>query len=202
GIGSSTLTAAQVTDGSVRIAHAGDSSAFLIRENAMILKTAPQNREGFLTNTIGEYFEGATLYSKEIKSGDYLILATDGVTAVLTKADIEGFHSGSPEFFFVAEADKKILGLLCGRESNPPAETLDKWKSRKVASIETLAVDENYRRRGIATSLLTAIFEAFKQKEIDLVTLSVPAVEVAAIKLYGKIGFEPRGYFLWKRLDS
>jgi len=122
--------------------------------------------------------------------------------ATLTKADIEGFHSGSPEFLFVAEADKKILGFLCGRESNPPAETLDKWKSRKVASIETLAVDENYRRRGIATSLLTAIFEAFKQKEIDLVTLSVPAVEVAAIKLYGKIGFEPRGYFLWKRLDS
>ena len=122
--------------------------------------------------------------------------------ATLTKADIEGFHSASPEFFFVAEADKKILGFLCGRESNPPAETLDKWKSRKVASIETLAVDENYRRRGIATSLLTAIFEAFKAKEIDLVTLSVPAVEVAAIKLYGKIGFEPRGHFLWKRLDS
>jgi len=60
--------------------------------------------------------------------------------ATLTKADIEGFHSGSPEFLFVAEADKKILGFLCGRESNPPAETLDKWKSRKVASIETLAV--------------------------------------------------------------
>src|SRR5207237_104863 len=81
GIGSSTLTAAQVTDGSVRIAHAGDSSAFLIRENAMILKTAPQHREGFLTNTIGEYCEGATLYNQDIKSGDYLILPTDGVTA-------------------------------------------------------------------------------------------------------------------------
>jgi len=77
-----------LADGNVRIAHAGDSSAFLIRENAMILKTAPQNREGFLTNTIGEYFEGATLYSKEIKSGDYLILATDGVTAVLNHDEI------------------------------------------------------------------------------------------------------------------
>ena len=87
-IGSSTLTAAHLADGNVRIAHAGDSSAFLIRENAMILKTAPQNREGFLTNTIGEYFEGATLYSKEIKSGDYLILATDGVTAVLNHDEI------------------------------------------------------------------------------------------------------------------
>jgi ribosomal-protein-alanine N-acetyltransferase len=75
-------------------------------------------------------------------------------------------------------------------------------KSRKVASIETVAVDENYRRRGIATLLLTALFEAFKQKEIDLVTLSVPAVETAAMKLYGKMGFEPRAHFLWKRLAA
>ena len=119
-----------------------------------------------------------------------------------TKADIEGFHSASPEFFFVAEAENRILGFVYGRESNPPAEALNKWKSRKVASIETLAVDEDYRRQGIATSLLTALFEEFKQKEIDLVTLSVPAVEVAAMKMYGKLGFEPRAQFLWKRLDS
>jgi len=116
-----------------------------------------------------------------------------------TKADIEGFHSAGPEFFFVAEAENKILGFVYGRESSPPAEALNKWKSRKVASIETLAVDEDYRRQGIATSLLTALFEEFKQKQIDLVTLSVPAVEVAAMKLYGKLGFEPRAQFLWKR---
>jgi serine/threonine protein phosphatase PrpC len=88
GIGSSTLTAAQLTDGSVRITHAGDSSAFLIRANAMILKTTPQNRGGFLTNTIGEYFEVATIYNEEIKAGDHLILATDGVTAVLNQDEI------------------------------------------------------------------------------------------------------------------
>jgi ribosomal protein S18 acetylase RimI-like enzyme len=120
----------------------------------------------------------------------------------LTKADIEGFHSDNPEFFFVAEGDVKVLGFVYGRESNPPAETLDKWKSRRVGSIETLAVDEGYRRKGIATSLLNALFEAFRQKEMYLVTLSVPAVEAAAMKLYGKLGFEPRGYFLWKRLAT
>jgi len=37
--------------------------------------------------------------------------------------------------------------------------------------------------------LLTALFRAFRQKEIVLVTLSVPAVEIAAIELYGKLGF-------------
>ncbi len=122
--------------------------------------------------------------------------------ATPTRVDVEGFHSASPEFFLVAEADKKVIGFVYGRESNPPAEVLDKWKSRKVASIETLAVDDNYRRRGIATSLLATLFEAFRQKKIDLVTLSVPVVEIGAIKLYGKMGFEPRAHFLWKRLDS
>ncbi len=122
--------------------------------------------------------------------------------ATPTKADIEGFHSASPEFFFVAEVDKRIVGFISGRESNPPAEVLDKWNSGKVASIETLAVDENHRRRGIATSLLATLFGEFKQRKIDLVTLSVPAVEIGAMKLYGKMGFEPRAQFLWKRLDS
>ena len=70
-----------------------------------------------------------------------------------------------------------------------------------MASIETLAVDEDYRRRGIATLLLKALFEAFKQKGVDLVTLFVPAMEVAAMKLYGKLGFEPTAHFLWKRLS-
>ncbi len=109
-IGSSTLTAAHLADGNVRIAHAGDSSAFLIRENAMILKTAAQNREGFLTNTIGEYFEGATLYNQEIKSGDYLILATDGVTAVLNHDEIEDIVTRQKEPKKIVEYSLREIG--------------------------------------------------------------------------------------------
>jgi ribosomal protein S18 acetylase RimI-like enzyme len=119
-----------------------------------------------------------------------------------TREDIEGFHHANPEFFFVAEFNKRIVGFAYGRESNPPAEILDKWKSKRVASVETLAVDEDYRRHGIATSLLTALFTEFMQNEVDLVTLSVPASEKAARKMYGKMGFELRAEFLWKRLVS
>jgi ribosomal protein S18 acetylase RimI-like enzyme len=50
--------------------------------------------------------------------------------------------------------------------------------------------------------LLTTLFEEFKRKEIDLVTLSVPAAEIAAMKLYGGMGFELRAQFLWKRLAT
>ncbi len=122
--------------------------------------------------------------------------------ATPTREDIEGFHSANPEFFFVAELNKKIVGFIYGRESNPPAEVLDKWKSRKVASVETLGVDKDYRRHGIATSLLKELFAEFKRNEVDLVTLSVPAAEKAAMRLYGKMGFELRAQFLWKRLAA
>jgi len=110
GIGSSTLTAAQLTDGSVRIAHAGDSSAFLIRANAMILKTTPQNRGGFLTNTIGEYFEGATIYNEEVRSGDHLILATDGVTALLNHDEIVEIVSRQKEPKKIVEYSLREVG--------------------------------------------------------------------------------------------
>jgi ribosomal protein S18 acetylase RimI-like enzyme len=122
--------------------------------------------------------------------------------ATPTREDIEGFHHANPEFFFVAEFNKRIVGFTYGRESNPPTEILDKWKSKRVASVETLAVDVDHRRRGIATSLLEALFTEFKQNEVDLVTLSVPASEKAVTKMYGKMGFELRAHFLWKRLAT
>jgi len=101
----------------------------------------------------------------------------------------QGFHSANPEFFFVAEADKESLDSYMEANLILQRKVLAKWKSGKGASVEMLAVDEAHRRQGIASSLLTGLFEVFKQKEIDLVTQSVPVVEVEAMKLYGKLGF-------------
>ena len=121
--------------------------------------------------------------------------------ATPTRADIQGFYSSSSELFFVAERESKVVGFVYGRESKHlPNETLARWKANKVASIETLAVDEDYRRRGIGTSLLNKFFEVCRLNGIDLVTLSVPAEETEARRLYEKLSFEERAYFLRKRL--
>ncbi len=69
-----------------------------------------------------------------------------------------------------------------------------------MGSIEVLAVDEPYRRRGIAKLLLNRLFVAFRERGIDTVTLSVPAGESGAKELYDKLGFETRGYFMKKTL--
>ena len=118
-----------------------------------------------------------------------------------TEADIQGFHSSEPDFFLVAELNRKIVGFVYGRESkNVPDEVLRRWKATRVGSVEVLAVEEQYRRRGIATLLMDRLFVVFKGRGIDTVTLTTPADEIGAKELYDKLGFETRGYFLKKRL--
>jgi len=118
-----------------------------------------------------------------------------------TEADIESFYSSEPDLFLVAELNRRIVGFVCGRESkNVPDEVLRKWKATKVGSVEVLAVEEKYTRRGIGTQLLNSLFRAFTKRGIDTVTLSMPAEEIGAKKLYDKLGFETRGYFLKKKL--
>jgi ribosomal protein S18 acetylase RimI-like enzyme len=118
-----------------------------------------------------------------------------------TEADIQGFYSSEPDFFLVAELNRRIVGFVWGRESkNVPDEVLRRWKATKVGSVEVLAIDEQHRRRGIATLLLNHLFVVFRQRGIDTVTLSVPADERGAKELYDKLGFETRGYFLKKKL--
>ena len=118
-----------------------------------------------------------------------------------TEADIQGFHSSEPDFFLVAELNRRIVGFVYGRESkNVPNEVLRRWKATRVGSVEVLAVEEQYRRRGIATLLMDRLFVVFKGRGIDTVTLTTPADEIGAKELYDKLGFETRGYFLKKRL--
>ena len=118
-----------------------------------------------------------------------------------TEADIQGFYSSEADHFLVAELNRRIVGFVCGRESkNVPDEVLRRWRATKVGSVEVLAVEEQYRRKGIATLLLNRLFTVFREQGIDTVTLSVPADEYGAKELYDRLGFETRGYFMKKAL--
>jgi len=56
-----------------------------------------------------------------------------------TEADIQGFYSSEPDFFLVAELNRRIVGFIFGRESkNVPDEVLRRWRSAKVAPLRYL----------------------------------------------------------------
>ena len=94
-----------------------------------------------------------------------------------------------PETFLVAEADGAIQGyMMCRIERG-----LSKLKSLRPAKqchVVSIAVKEPYRRRGIASELMTVVMERAKEnygaKECFL---EVRVSNEAAINLYEKLGF-------------
>lgn len=59
--------------------------------------------------------------------------------------------------------------------------------------ISNVAVDKNYRRRGIADALIAALMGRARALNLAFVTLEVRAGNEAAIRLYEKHGFAPVG---------
>ena len=84
-IGESTITAAAISGDRLELANLGDSPAFLIRDGTMtglIIEDVSPN--GRITQVIG-YPEMVTVHSLKVqlKKGDVLILASDGVEHIL-----------------------------------------------------------------------------------------------------------------------
>jgi ribosomal-protein-alanine N-acetyltransferase len=81
--------------------------------------------------------------------------------------------------FFVIEA-KEILGFLVGCTC----------EIARRAIIMRIAVHPEHRGRGLATRLITAALEEFRQMDMNTVELDVDIVKNGAIKLYEKFGFK------------
>jgi len=72
--------------------------------------------------------------------------------------------------------------------------------------VMNVAVDPERRRRGIASALLERLFELTRDDERRGYTLEVRVSNDGAIRLYEKLGFEPRGirrgYYTDNREDA
>ena len=72
--------------------------------------------------------------------------------------------------------------------------------------IMNVAVDPDHQRRGIASRLLERLFELTRDDERRGYTLEVRVSNEAAIELYERLGFEPRGirrgYYTDNREDA
>ncbi len=72
--------------------------------------------------------------------------------------------------------------------------------------VMNVAVDPNVRRRGVATALLERLFELSQDDERRGYTLEVRISNDGAIRLYERLGFEPRGirrgYYTDNREDA
>lgn len=92
-----------------------------------------------------------------------------------------------PLRFFVAEADGKLAGTTIVEDRGSTG-----W-------ISAVMVDPDYRRRGIATRLMTNALEYVRANGKKRAALGVLSTNVPAIDMYSKLGFrlfEHAGYFV------
>ena len=80
--------------------------------------------------------------------------------------------------FWVAERDGKVIACAGAELDSDTAE------------IESLAVDPEYRRQGIATILLIKLLDAIKKRGASFIVLEVRPSNKAAIALYKSFGFQ------------
>ncbi|MCQ5337519.1 MAG: ribosomal protein S18-alanine N-acetyltransferase [Candidatus Methanomethylicia archaeon] len=95
------------------------------------------------------------------------------------------FHPG---VYLVAIVEEKIIGYCIGIIRNGD-----------IGHIISIAVDKNYRRRGIGTILLRNTINELMKLGARKIRIEVRESNIAAIKLYEKIGFREKeriyGYY-------
>lgn len=115
----------------------------------------------------------------------------------MTKKDMIGRIENYPDTFLVAEVDGEVVGHVFGPASkdryikdelyfkNHPNHPQDKYQT-----ILSLAVDEKYRKQGIATDLLKKMDDVAKSENRQAISLTcLPKL----FSFYEKRGYENEG---------
>lgn len=91
--------------------------------------------------------------------------------------------------FFVAEADGIIVGIMgiALRHIENPSHV-----TRNVIFIDSMAVDEKYRGRGIGHLFFEKAKQIKEERHCDAVELQVNAKNKAAYEMYVKYGFKEK----------
>jgi len=93
----------------------------------------------------------------------------------------------NPRGFKVVEKKQKIVGYVI-------AEVVtQRNKKRREGHLLNLAVDPEFRRRGVGTMMLEEITEHLQQENAAAIWLETRASNSAAINFYLKMGFQEKG---------
>ena len=87
----------------------------------------------------------------------------------------------TPETFLVATSKERTIGYILATVR------------RDSGHIISIAVRNEFRRRGVGTRLLTEIMQVLQEKRLRQVDLEVRASNLPAQKFYRKLGFQESG---------
>ncbi|MEB3825628.1 MAG: ribosomal protein S18-alanine N-acetyltransferase [Desulfurococcales archaeon] len=94
------------------------------------------------------------------------------------------------DVFLVAVCDGLIVGYIMNRVENHFDKGILLWRTVKVGHIVSVAVLPEYRRRGIASALISKSIKLMRDNyNVKKVYLEVRTSNSPAINLYKKLGF-------------
>lgn len=108
------------------------------------------------------------------------------------------FKANTENRIFLARVNNKIAGYAFVEIIRVNVPMMQK---RKYIYIHDIAVDENYRKNGVASRLLEYVEGYGKTIGADRVELAVHLFSKSAISLYEKKGYTPRTLRMEKKLD-
>ena len=94
-----------------------------------------------------------------------------------SESEFRRLHAPYPHEFFVAEVSGDVVGYVAGSVVGDCGE------------IESVAVDQGSRGRGIGAMLTRRLLDRFRQTGLRRCTLEVRTVNADAISLYKRLGF-------------
>jgi ribosomal-protein-alanine N-acetyltransferase len=98
-----------------------------------------------------------------------------------SESDFRRLHSAHPHEFLVAEISGQVVGYVVGSVAGG------------CGQIESLAVDDAARRRGIGALLVRRLLDRFRETGLRTCRLEVRTENPVAIDLYERLGFRVVG---------
>ena len=95
--------------------------------------------------------------------------------------------NGENSDIIVAERNGVICGMVCVDYVNKPETPYG--NARNFYHVQEIAVDENYRRQGVAKELLEFMIADAKKRKLSKIELDVWEFNDSAIEFYQAVGF-------------
>ena len=101
--------------------------------------------------------------------------------------------SSDTAYEFVAEIDGVVVGYFILNEM------IDIIRNFKVYHIDYVCVDDNYRGKGIGTTMMNFAIQYAKENNIRRLELTSSNSRISAHKLYEKMGFDKRDSSIFRK---
>ncbi len=156
--------------------------------DSLTIRKATKKDFDSILNLANQLYKTEQPFDKNIKDGYY---QTETGKKELLKA-----IQSRKKIFLVATIENSIVGYINGFLYDKEDVYI-----KKVAYLDQISVDNNYRHKGIGTKLIDAFTAKVKEKGAKYIKLNAFENNEPAIHLYSKKGFDKYSIFYMKKIN-